>query len=92
MKVFKTVVNEGYPPKRDCVSYVFADGMIPTKGGVLRKWTEYPQTANVRVETSGMGPIVKIFNTDALNQTFYVKSSAVFLNSQDDLERFLSLI
>lgn len=92
VKSFKTFVNEGYTPKRDCVSYVFADGMIPTKDGVLLKWTEYPQTANVRVEPSGMGPIVKIFNTDGLNQTFYVKSSAVFLNSQDDLEQFLSLI
>lgn len=92
VKSFKTFVNEGYAPKRDCVSYVFADGMVPTKDGVLLKWTEYPQTANVRVEASGMGPIVKIFNTDGLNQTFYVKSSAVFLNSQDDLGRFLSLI
>lgn len=92
VKSFKTFVNEGYAPKRDCVSYIFADGMIPTKDGVLRKWAEYPQTANVLVETSGMGPIVKIFNTDGLNQTFYVKSSAVFLNSQDDLERFLSMI
>lgn len=92
VKSFKTFVNEGYTPKRDCVSYVFADGMIPTKDGVLRKWSEYPQTTNVRVEASGMGPIVKIFNTDGLNQTFYVKSSAVFLNSRDDLERFLSII
>lgn len=92
VKSFKTFVNEGYTSKRDCVSYVFADGMIPTKDGVLLKWTEYPQTANVRVEASGMGPIAKIFNTDGLNQTYYVKSSAVFLNSQDDLERFLSLI
>ena len=92
VKSFKTFVNEGYAPKRDCVSYVFADGMIPTKDGVLLKWTEYPQTGNVRVEPSGMGPIVKIFNIDGLNQTYYVKSSAVFLNSRDDLERFLSLI
>ena len=92
VKSFKTFVNEGYTPKRDCVTYVFADGMIPTKDGVLRKWSEYPQTANVRVESSGMGPIVKIFNTDGLNQTYCVKSSAVFLNSRDDLERFLSLI
>lgn len=92
VKSFKTFVNEGYTPKRDCVTYIFADGMIPTKDGVLLKWTEYPQTANVRVETSGMGPIVKIFNTDSLNKTYYVKSSTVFLNSQDDLEQFLSLI
>lgn len=92
VKSFKTFVNEGYTPKRDCVSYVFADGMIPTKDGVLLKWTEYPQTANVRVEPSGMGPIVKIFNTDGPNQTYYVKSSAVFLNSKDDLEQFQSLI
>lgn len=92
VKSFKAFVNEGYTPKGDCVSYVFADGMIPTKDGVLLKWAEFPQTANVRVEASGMGPIVKIFNTDSLNQTYYVKSSAVFLNSQEDLERFLSLI
>lgn len=92
VKSFKTFVNEGYTSKRDCVSYIFADGMIPTKGGELKRWSEYPQTGNVRVEPSGVGPIVKIFNNDGLNQTFYVKSSAVFLNSQDDLERFLSLI
>lgn len=92
VKSFKAFVNEGYAPKRDCVSYIFADGMIPTKDGELKHWSEFPQTANVRVEASGMGPIVKIFNTDDLNKTFYVKSSAVFLNSQDDLERFLSLI
>lgn len=92
VKTFRAFVNEGYTPKRDCVSYVFADGMIPTKDGVLLKWTEYPQTTNIRVEASGMGPIVKIFNTDGLNQTFYVKSSAVFLNSRDDLERFMLLI
>lgn len=92
VKSFKTFVNEGYAPKRDCVSYVFADGMIPTKGGELKRWSEYPQTGNVRIEPSGMGPIVKIFNTDGLNQTYYVKSSAVFLDSQDDLEQFLSLI
>lgn len=92
VKSFKTFVNEGYTPKRDCVSYIFADGMIPTKGGELKRWSEYPQTGNVRVEPSGMGPIVKIFNNDGLNQTFYVKSSAVFLNSQDDLWQFLSLI
>lgn len=92
VKSFKTFVNEGYAPKRDCVSYIFADGMIPTKGGELKRWSEYPQTGNVRVEPSGMGPIVKIFNNDGLNQTFYVKSSAVFLNSQEDLERFLSMI
>ena len=92
VKSFKTFVNEGYAPKRDCVSYIFADGMIPTKGGELKHWSEFPQTGNVRVEPSGMGPIVKIFNTDGLNQTFYVKSSAVFLNSQADLERFLSMI
>ena len=92
VKSFKMFVNEGYTPKRDCVTYVFADGMIPSKDGVLLKWTEFPQTANVRVEASGMGPIVKIFNTDGLNQTYYVKSSAVFLNGQDDLEQFLALI
>lgn len=92
VKSFKTFVNEGYSPKRDCVSYIFADGMIPTKGGELKRWSEYPQTGDVRIEQSGMGPIVKIFNTDGLNQTFYVKSSAVFLNSQDDLNQFLSLI
>ena len=92
VKSFKAFVNEGYTPKRDCVSYVFADGMIPMKDGELKRWTEYPQTGNVRIEQSGMGPIVKIFNTDGLNQTFYVKSSAVFLNSQEDLEQFLSLI
>lgn len=92
VKSFKTFVNEGYTPKRDCVSYVFADGMIPTKDGVLREWTEFPQTANVRIEQSGMGPIVNIFNNGGLNQTFYVKSSAVFLNSRDGLKQFLSLI
>ena len=92
VKSFKTFVNEGYTPKRDCVSYIFADGMIPTKGGELKRWSEYQQSGNFRVEPSGMGPIVKIFNNDGLNQTFYVKSSAVFLNSQDDLERFLTMI
>lgn len=92
VKSFKTFVNEGYTPKRDCVSYIFADGMIPTKDGEVKRWSDYPQTGNVHIEQSGMGPIVKIFNNDGLNQTFYVKSSAVFLNSQDDLERFLSLI
>lgn len=92
VKSFKTFVNEGYAPKRDCISYIFADGMIPTNVGELKRWSEYPQTGNVRVEPSGMGPIVKIFNNDGQNQTFYVKSSAVFLNSQYDLERFLSLI
>ena len=66
--------------------------MIPTKGGELKRWSEYQQSGNFRVEPSGMGPIVKIFNNDGLNQTFYVKSSAVFLNSQDDLERFLTMI
>lgn len=92
VKSFKTFVDEGYAPKRDCVSYIFADGMVPTKSGELKRWSEYPQTGNVRVEPSGMGPIVKIFNNGGLNQTFYVKSSAVFLNSQDDLELFLSMI
>lgn len=92
VKSFKTFVNEGYAPKRDCVSYVFADGMIPTKDGELKRWSEYPQTGDVHIEQSGIGPIVKIFNTDGLNQTFYVKSSAVFLNSRDDLERFMSMI
>ena len=92
VKSFKMFVNEGYSPKRDCVSYIFADGMIPIRGGELKRWSEYPQTGNVRIEPSGMGPIVKIFNNDGLNQTFYVKSSAVFLNSQADLERFLSMI
>lgn len=92
VKSFKTFVNEGYASKRDCVAYIFADGMIPTKGGELKRWSEYPQTGTIRIEPSGMGPIVKIFNTDGLNQTFFVKSSAVFLNSHDDLEQFLSLI
>lgn len=92
VKTFKTFVNEGNMSKRDCVSYIFADGKIPTKGGELKQWADYPQSPNVRVEPSGMGPIVKIFNNDGLNQTFYVKSSAVFLNSQDELERFLSMI
>lgn len=92
VKSFKTFVNEGFTPKRDCVSYIFADGMIPTNGGELKRWSEYPQTGSVRIEPSGMGPIVKIFNNDGLNQTFYVKSSAVFLNSQNDLGRFLSMI
>lgn len=92
VKSFKSFVNEGYSPKRDCVSYIFADGMIPTKGGELKRWSEYPRAGNIRIEQSGMGPIVKIFNNDGLNQTFYVKSSAVFLNNQDDLEQFLFLI
>ena len=94
IETFKEFINEASTPEMShTTTFVFMDGMIPT-GKTTRvdfeDWTS--PSGKVRMEPSGMGPMIIIDHDGMESESFCVNNTQTFMQDEFELDKFLGMV